>query len=402
MKNNIPLIAILASICCSAQATNSFAPLLSQNTSPFCSKPQIEPSDELREILQHEANTLSPAVLNKVMGVLKCVNQYHIDHNNIVTIVDYSLPANQKRLWVFDLEDKKLLFHTYVSHGIKSGALLSTWFSNKYNSKTSSIGVYKTQKTYYGRDGLSLRLDGLDSGFNSNASNRSIVMHGGWYVEENFIKKYGRSGRSWGCPAVPLDLAKPIINTIKDNSLLIAYYPSDDWFAKSKFLRCESFSPVDTAQQDRPIALEIKDDNDKREDVLLTNSKNQENTAVLVISAHNYEQLFNTTPPLGRMLRRQIDNVEYIALSTTEFERILSNYTKTPEQSVTILNEMHLVKPTIKMVRGYYETQMQILNLGKIKEILPSSQIHSYTISFETHNTINVKATDQFIRWLGL
>ena len=296
------------------------------------------------------------------------------------------------------MEDKKLLFNTYVSHGIKSGALLSTFFSNKYDSKTSSIGVYKTEKTYYGRDGLSLRLSGLDNGFNSNASNRYIVMHGGWYVEEKFIKKYGRSGRSWGCPAVPLDLAKPIINTIKDNSLFVVYYPSDDWFSKSKFLKCEHFSPI----QQETTSNSIIDDNAKRDEILFAdihkNGKSEENTAVLVMSADSYERTFMTKPPLARMLRRQIDNVEYIALSTTEFASILANRN-------TILNDIYFVRPAIKMIRGYYETQMQILDLGKIKDITPNTTnqpIQNYTVSFDTKNSLTLKATDRFIRWLGL
>jgi hypothetical protein len=155
-----------------------------------------KPVDELSDInnmLQKEANTLNASVIQKVLTTLKCSLEYNVNHNNILTIIDYSLPSSEKRLWVFDLKEKKLLFHTYVSHGIKSGTLLSNYFSNKYNSKASSIGVYKTNKTYYGRDGLSLRLDGLDSGFNDNASNRYVVMHGGWYVNEPFIKKYGSS-----------------------------------------------------------------------------------------------------------------------------------------------------------------------------------------------------------------
>ena len=408
MRTNIPLIVALVSACCSAYAKDNLLQQLSQNTPEYCTKTQIQPSDELRNMLHREASTLNPDVISKAMSVLKCINKYNVDHNNILTLVDYSLPASEKRLWVFDLEDKKLLFNTYVSHGIKSGALSSTIFSNKYDSKTSSIGVYKTEKTYYGRDGLSLRLDGLDNGFNSNASNRYIVMHGGWYVEEKFIKKYGRSGRSWGCPAVPLELAKPIINTIKDNSLLIAYYPSDDWFTKSKFLQCESVTSVQTAQQEAIIAP-AGDDNGKRDEILFANisanSKSEENTAVLVMSADTYERTFNTNPPLARMLRRQINNVEYIALSTTEFEQVLSHRSNIPNQTDTTLNEIYFVRPAIKMIRGYYETQMQILNLGKIKEVTPSSNnplAHSYTVSFETKNSVHLKGTDRFIRWLGL
>ncbi len=379
--------------------------LISPKITNYCPKIKILPTNEIREMLHQEASTLHVDVINKVMTILKCTNQYNVEHNNILTIVDYSLPANQKRLWVFDLQDKKLLFHTYVSHGIKSGALTSSFFSNKYDSKTSSIGVYKTQQIYYGRDGLSLRLNGLDAGFNSNASNRYIVMHGGWYVEDAFIKKYGRSGRSWGCPAVPLDLVKPIIDTIKNNSLLIAYYPSDDWFSKSKFLKCERFSPIPSIAQLNEAANPVFDDSAKRDDVLLTNihvkSGSEENTAVLVMSADNYERIFMSTPPLGRMLRRQINGVEYIALSAKELNQILA----TPNNLDITLNQIHLVKPTIKMVRGYYETQMQIINLGQIKQVTPISSnmpAQSYTIVFDTKNAMHLQTTDRFIRWLGL
>ncbi len=399
MKKNLLLITTLTSFAFSLQANNALQlPLPFQKNPEYCAKVIIQPSNDLREMLHREALTLSPIVINKVMSVLECINKYNIDHNNILTIVDYSLPASEKRLWVFDLQDNKLLYHTYVSHGIKSGALASTNFSNKYDSKTSSIGVYRTQKTYYGRDGLSLRLDGLDNGFNSNASNRSIVMHGGWYVEEKFIKKYGRSGRSWGCPAVPLDLAKPIINTIKDNSLLVAYYPSDDWFAKSRFLRCEHFTPVQTEASVIPVA----DDTGKRDEILYANihehSNSEENTAVLVMAADKYEQTFHAKAPLARMLRRQISDAEYIALSTSEFEQLLSN-------KVATFNDIYFVRPAIKMIRGYYETQMQLLSLGKIKQVTPEANhalTHSYTISFDTNRSVNLKGTDRFIRWLGL
>ena len=194
------------------------------------------PLEDITALLHREAPTLSAGVIDKLLTALTCTSDKYIGNKSIVTIIDYSLPSSEKRLWVFDLHQQKLLFHTYVSHGIKSGALLSTYFSNKYDSKASSIGVYTTEKAYYGRHGVSLKLDGLDQGFNDNAANRAVVMHGGWYVEDDFIKKYGRPGRSWGCPAVPDHLIKPIVDVIKDDSLFVIYYPSDAWFVKSKFL----------------------------------------------------------------------------------------------------------------------------------------------------------------------
>ncbi len=342
------------------------------------------------------ASALNRPVIDKVIKSLQCANEYKVDHNHILTIIDYSLPSSEKRLWVFDLYEKKLLFHTYVSHGIKSGTLLSQYFSNKFNSKSSSIGVYKTEDPYYGRHGLSLKLDGLDPGFNDNAANRSVVMHGGWYVDEDFIKKYGRAGRSWGCPAVPDNLISAVINTIKNQSLFVMYYPSDNWFVKSKFLNCNNLSPVRFAAKSE---TEMKPPEDQREAVLFANTsfKHQDSEPIVVMPADTYEQVFHNKAPLERMLRRQINNTEYIALSTTEFETIANN-------NKEALNAVYFVIPVIKMVRGYYATEMHIVDLGKIKQIRldPSPTSKSYTVDFETKPSVRLRASNAFIRWLGL
>jgi hypothetical protein len=364
--------------------------------------------NEIKEMLHKEANTLNAPVINKVITTLKCASTYNMELNNILTIIDYSLPSNEKRLWVFDLNDKKLLFHTYVSHGIRSGTLFTNYFSNKYDSKASSIGVYKTEQAYYGREGLSLRLDGLDKNFNDNASNRSVVMHGGWYVEEQFIKKYGRPGRSWGCPALPLNLYKPIINTIKDNSLMVIYYPSDDWFGKSKFLTCDAVSVSNHQNMQIVHANTPPDDVDRREPILFAdinkNDRREEDEPVVVMSADAYERIFHSPAPLGRMLRRQINNAEYIALSDKEFNKLVVQNDKEG------LNEINFVIPVIIMVRGYYETQMKIVNYGKINNIRSNADTsrnsegitESFTLNTDSHPAINLKSTHHFIRWLGL
>lgn len=364
--------------------------------------------NEIQEMLHREASTLNEPVINKVITTLKCATAYDVDRNNILTIIDYSLPSNEKRLWVFDLAKKKLLFHTYVSHGIRSGALLTNYFSNKNDSKASSIGVYKTQKAYYGREGLSLRLDGLDKSFNDNASNRAVVMHGGWYMDENFIKRYGRPGRSWGCPALPLGLYQPIINTIKDQSLMVIYYPSDEWFGKSKFLTCDAVTTVNATNMQMVQPNQPPNDVDMRDPVLFVdsnrNDKREEEEPILVMSADNYERVFHTQAPLGRMLRRQINNAEYIALSSAEFNKLVVQNDKES------LNSIDFVIPVIIMVRGYYETQMKILKMGKINDVRLNSNtsknnnelIKSYTLSTEVKPVIYLKATNRFIRWLGL
>lgn len=380
------------------------------NPHPYCHKPAIKPLADIKMMLQREAPTLSIDVINKALTILKCAADKNLYHNDILTIIDYSLPAGQKRLWIFDLRQEKLLFHTYVSHGIKSGTISTRYFSNKYDSKSSSIGVYKTNAPYYGRDGLSLRLSGLESGFNDNASNRAIVMHGGWYVEEDFIKKYGRAGRSWGCPAVPHNLTTPIINTIKNNSLMVVYYPSDRWFAKSKFLTCETFShisPVETRETD--IAL-MMDKKEVRYDVFYADinriHKNDETKPIAVMAVSHYKDVFQTKIPLARMLRRQINNDEYVALSNTEFETIIADKDKMTSSGLRAFNYIQFVIPQIKMVRGYYLTEMTFVNLGNISNISSSSNVSekakSYAVSFDNKSSIMIRPTNQFIRWIGL
>ncbi|KTD08970.1 hypothetical protein Lgra_2205 [Legionella gratiana] len=369
--------------------------------------------NDIKLMLDREAPNLNPLVINKVITTLRCVDRYNVDHNNILTIIDYSLPSNEKRLWVFDLKARKLLFYTYVSHGIKSGSLMTNYFSNKFNSKASSIGVYQTQQAYYGRDGLSLRLDGLDRSFNDNASNRAVVMHSGWYVEERFIKKYGRPGRSWGCPALPLENSQAIINTIKDKSLLVIYYPSDRWFAQSKFLNCDKSS---LPQYEHAQTVQIPDSapDDHRDAILFVGSgykgsKYAESKPVVVISADDYTRIFHTSAPLTRMLRRQINHEEYVALSTSELSYLANSNAGSPGQE-NVFNHIYFVIPVLKVVRGgYYETQMQIVNLGKIKEVKingdfarENGSATHYTIYFEGKSAVSLNASNEFIRWVGL
>ncbi len=325
--------------------------------------------NRIKTLLQDQAPTLKPEVIQEVLTTLTCANQHGVSHNSVLTIIDFSLPSSEKRLWIFDLEKRKLLFHTYVSHGINSGALLSEYFSNKGNSKASSIGVYNTGDPYLGRHGLSLKLYGLDKNFNDNAYNRFIVVHGSWYVDENFVKKYGRVGRSWGCPTVPVQLTKPIIDTIKENSLLVAYYPND-WLQKSKFTNCNPLQKQNGEKAKKVIS--VTKEEEQRASILFAdinnNHKHEENEPILAITAENYLQTFNTKVPLNRMLRRQIDNTEYIALSHTELEKV--------DHST-----IRFVIPVVKLQRGYYATEMKII---------------------EKKSSIPPRSTDRFIRWIGL
>jgi len=160
------------------------------------------------------------------------------DPKKIFTIIDYSLPSNTKRMWVLDLKNKKVIYFTLVAHGKLSGTTKAIHFSDRPHSLQSSIGLFKTGATYYGDDGYSLRIRGLEKGFNDTAEERHVVIHGAWYVSRDMIKRYGTIGRSWGCPALDEKIIKPVIDTIKDGTLVFVYYPDPKWLKKSTYLQC--------------------------------------------------------------------------------------------------------------------------------------------------------------------
>ncbi|MET3535425.1 murein L,D-transpeptidase catalytic domain family protein [Chryseobacterium limigenitum] len=156
---------------------------------------------------------------------------------HLLTVCDFSMSSNTKRLWVIDTEEKKVLFNSLVAHGKNTGEEFATNFSNTNSSLQSSLGFYITDATYNGDNGYSLRLLGMDKGFNDAAYKRAIVMHGADYVSEDFAAVHKRIGRSWGCPAVPRDLTQPIINTIKGRNCLFIYYPDQNYLSKSEWLK---------------------------------------------------------------------------------------------------------------------------------------------------------------------
>lgn len=155
----------------------------------------------------------------------------------ILTVIDFSLPSTEKRLWVIDPAKGLILYHSVVAHGRNSGELLAKTFSNQPESFQSSLGFYKTSETYQGKHGYSLRLDGLEKGFNDQARNRAIVIHGADYAKEEFAKTTGRLGRSLGCPALPPELAAKVIDLIKDGSLLFIYGNNEAYLQQSYLLQ---------------------------------------------------------------------------------------------------------------------------------------------------------------------
>jgi hypothetical protein len=164
------------------------------------------------------------------------VQQGRIAKHNIISIADFSLPSSRKRLFVIDLDDYRVLFNTYVAHGVNSGREYANQFSNNPSSYQSSLGFYETLHTYIGEHGYSLRLDGLEKGINDNANSRDIVIHAADYVNESFIRSQGYIGRSWGCPALPEKLHKPIIDKIKDGSCLFIYSANNAYLKKSRII----------------------------------------------------------------------------------------------------------------------------------------------------------------------
>jgi len=172
-----------------------------------------------------------------IKGLKKLDTNGQLHNPNIVTIADYSQSSNKKRLYVIDLKNKKLLFNTYVAHGRNTGGEYANSFSNVEGSLKSSLGFYITEHPIMGsHTGYALMIAGIEKGINDNASKRAIIIHAADYATENFIKKYGRLGRSLGCPALPPDMNKPIIETIKDGTCLFIYNPSDSYIGKSALL----------------------------------------------------------------------------------------------------------------------------------------------------------------------
>ncbi|MBZ4192397.1 murein L,D-transpeptidase catalytic domain family protein [Niabella beijingensis] len=149
-----------------------------------------------------------------------------VQNDSIITIVDFDQPSTSKRMYILDVKNYRVLFNTWAAHGRNSGALMATSFSNRMSSNKSSLGFYLTDAPYYGGNGYSLKLKGMESGINDRAMQRAIVLHGARYVSQASIDELGYLGRSFGCPAVPVELTRPIIDAIKEGSVLFIYNSS--------------------------------------------------------------------------------------------------------------------------------------------------------------------------------
>ncbi|MCC4589128.1 murein L,D-transpeptidase catalytic domain family protein [Xanthomonas sp. NCPPB 1067] len=228
------VIAVATALCGwsaagAAQAADAMA------ASPVA--PLGAPRAGLIDALARQAPALDRKVLALATEALHCARQrQQVGDDRVLSVIDYSRPSTERRLWVFDLARQRLLFKEWVAHGRNTGENLAATFSNTDGSFQSSLGAFTAQESYTGQNGYSLRLKGLEPGFNDHARDRAIVIHGAPYVSEAIIRSQGRLGRSLGCPAVRPAVARQLIDTLRDGAFVFAYYPDRTWLRQSQLL----------------------------------------------------------------------------------------------------------------------------------------------------------------------
>lgn len=195
-------------------------------------------ADPLLERLSRAAPGLDREVLSLATRAVACTRRQPgaTAPPSTLSVIDFSRPSTEPRLWVFDLASHALLFEELVAHGRNTGGNIANAFSNRSGSNMSSLGAFRTAESYVGANGYSLRLDGLEPGFNDLARDRAIVIHGAPYVSPEIARAQGRLGRSLGCPAVRPAVARKLIDRIRGGSLVFAYYPDSEWLQRSRLL----------------------------------------------------------------------------------------------------------------------------------------------------------------------
>lgn len=189
--------------------------------------------------LSVQAPALSKVVLDKAIAAMQCATSNGLKPSDRLAIIDFSKPSSEPRLWIFDLSKKRLLMEELVAHGQNSGDNFATEFSNVVGSHQSSIGLFRTQESYFGRHGYSLRLDGLEPGVNDKARERAIVIHAADYVDPEWVSRQGRIGRSQGCPAVRPEIAQEVVDQLKGGQFMFSYFPDQQWLENSAYLNCQ-------------------------------------------------------------------------------------------------------------------------------------------------------------------
>jgi len=201
---------------------------------------EYRPSAESLDRLAPDAD---PDVIALGLATMQCAQLHGVGEDaQRLAIIDYSRSSLTPRLWVFDLTRNELLYHEVVAHGQGSGGDVPDRFSNQEGSHASSLGLFVTRQTYEGKNGYSLRMDGLEPGFNDAAMSRAIVMHGADYVDPAIGERQGRLGRSWGCPALRPEIAGDVIDVLKDGQFVFSYYPERDWLLHSALVHASNLA----------------------------------------------------------------------------------------------------------------------------------------------------------------
>ncbi|WP_026914378.1 murein L,D-transpeptidase catalytic domain family protein [Christiangramia portivictoriae] len=203
---------------------------------------EVELTDKERTVALYESFSMKNNTMPQLSVFEKAIKGYQkLDEagkisNSLLTIVDFDLSSTKKRMWILNMDTEEVEYNTYVAHGKNTGAEFANKFSNTVNSLQSSLGFYVTGETYFGKNGLSLFIDGMEKNFNSNARKRYVVIHGADYAEPEFIDRLGRLGRSYGCPAVPNTIAKDLIHKIKGKSVVFIHRSNQNYLQSSSFL----------------------------------------------------------------------------------------------------------------------------------------------------------------------
>lgn len=238
--------AVLLAACAAperrASVPSTLPPVVQQSAVDAVPAP-MTPAPGLFERISRLAPELDPGVLALALEARACaLRNGEVGDDARLAVIDYSLPSTSKRLWVFDVAHDRVLFNEHVAHGSGTGDNLARRFSNEDGSHATSLGLFRTAETYQGGNGYSLRLDGLDAGFNDRARSRAIVMHGAWYVNPDLIRTQGRLGRSQGCPALREQVAKVVIDTLKQRQLLFAYADDAAFLQRGRSFACDGRS----------------------------------------------------------------------------------------------------------------------------------------------------------------
>ena len=190
--------------------------------------------------LSRVAPGINQQALKHAIAAMQCAVNNGVAPAQRLAVIDYSQPSSARRLWVFDLQRNRLLLRDFVAHGRMSGENFATQFSNTVGSYQSSLGLFRTEETYRGKHGYSLRMDGLELGINDRARERALVIHAADYVNPSWISKQGRIGRSLGCPAVRPEVARMVIDNLKGGQFMFSWYPDRRWLQRADYLNCKA------------------------------------------------------------------------------------------------------------------------------------------------------------------